>query len=68
MSSCKVPFILVSLSRKMIFLDTFLFSDLISNFMKVILVAAEFFHADGWTDRHYEANSFFFLQFCESAS
>jgi hypothetical protein len=36
----------------------------ISNFMKIRPVGTELFHADGRTDRHYEANSRF-LQFCE---
>jgi hypothetical protein len=29
----------------------------ISNFMKVDPVQAELLHAEGWTGRHYEANS-----------
>jgi len=32
--------------------------------MKICLVEAEFFHADGETDRHDEGNSSF-TQFCE---
>jgi hypothetical protein len=27
--------------------------------MKIRIVAAELFHADGWTDRHDEANNLF---------
>jgi hypothetical protein len=34
--------------------------------MKIHPVEAELFHADGQTERHDEANSFF-LQFCEHA-
>ena len=35
--------------------------------MKILLVGAELFHADGQTDRHDEANSRF-SQFCKCAS
>jgi hypothetical protein len=38
----------------------------ISNFIKIRPVGAEFFHADGQTDRYDEANSRF-LQFSEIA-
>jgi len=37
------------------------------NFLKIHPVAAQFFLADGRTDRHDQANSHF-SQFCESAS
>jgi len=37
-----------------------------SNFMKIRPVGAELFHADGWMDRHEEANSRF-SEFCERA-
>ena len=33
--------------------------------MKILPVGADLFHADGRTDRHDEANSWF-SQFCES--
>jgi len=40
----------------------------ILNFMKILIVGAELFHDDGWTegrtDRHDEAN-ISFLKFCE---
>jgi len=35
--------------------------------MKTLPVGAELLHADRRTDRHDEANSGFFSQFCESA-
>jgi hypothetical protein len=35
--------------------------------MKILPVGAELFHADGHTGRNREANSLFFLQFCECA-
>ena len=35
-------------------------------FMKILSVGAESFHADRWTDVHYEANTSF-TPFCESA-
>ena len=38
----------------------------ISNFIKIRLVGAELFDADGRTDRHEETNSRF-SQFCEGA-
>jgi hypothetical protein len=44
-SSCKVPVILVEF-----FLDRFSEKPHISNFMKIRLVGAELFHADGQTD------------------
>jgi len=34
--------------------------------MKILSVGAESFHADRWTDVHYEANTSF-TPFCESA-
>jgi len=36
----------------------------ITNFMKILSVGAEYFHADGRTGRHDEANRRF-SQFCE---
>jgi hypothetical protein len=36
-------------------------------FRENLPVGAELFRADGRTDRHDEANSRFFLQFCERA-
>jgi hypothetical protein len=69
-SSCKVPFILVRLSRNLNFLDRFFKNLRISNFMKLPPVAAELFNADertdGQKDRHDEANSCF-SQFLERA-
>jgi hypothetical protein len=38
----------------------------ISNFLRILPVEAELFHADGRTDRYNEANSHF-LKFCECA-
>ena len=38
----------------------------ISDFMKILPVGDELFHADGQTDRYEESNSSL-LQFCESA-
>ena len=35
--------------------------------MKIVPVETELFHADTQAGRHDEANSRFFLQFCESA-
>jgi len=37
-----------------------------SNFMKIHPMGVQLFHANGWTDRHDEANSRF-SSFCESA-
>ena len=60
-SSCKVTFIFVRFERNFNFIDRFSKNTQISNFMKIHLVGAEFFHADGrrnrQTDRHDEANS-----------
>jgi hypothetical protein len=47
-------------------LDRFSKNTEIQNFMKIRLVGAKFFHADGQTDRHDEANSRS-SQFCERA-
>jgi hypothetical protein len=48
-SSCKVPVILVSLSRNSNFLDRLSKNRQKSNFMKIRRVEAELFHADGRT-------------------
>jgi len=56
-----------------IYFDRFLKSTEISDFMKIGVVGAELFHADGQThrgtdgrtDEHGEVTSPFFLQFCE---
>jgi len=50
---------------KLNFLNRFSSSSQISDFIKIPLVGAEFFYADGRTDRHDEANNGF-LQSCES--
>jgi len=48
------------------FLDRFSKYIKISNFMKIRVVRAEFFHAGGQTDRYDEGNSRI-SQFCERA-
>jgi len=45
------------------FLDRFSKNPQLSNFIKIRLVEADLFHADGQTDRHDEANSRI-SQFC----
>ena len=50
---------------KMNFVDNIRKKKLSINFMKIRLVGAELFLADGQTDRYNEANSRF-SQFCES--
>ena len=51
---------------KLAFSKQFLKNSGISNFMKIRPVGAEFFHADGRTDRQDKAHSSF-SQLCESA-
>ena len=65
-SSCTIPFILIRIPGKLNFLDRFFKNSQISNFTKILLVAAELFHVDRRMDGHDEANSRF-LQFFESA-
>ena len=65
-SSCKVPVIRVRFYWNLKFLDRFSKNTQISNFVKIRLVGADLFHADGRTDSHDEANSRF-PQFCEAA-
>jgi len=48
--SCKVPFILVRLYWKFNFLDRLSKNTQISNFMKILPVGAEIFHADRRTN------------------
>jgi len=50
LSSCKVSFILVRFSLNLIFLERFSKNHQISNFMKIHLVGAELFRADGRID------------------
>ena len=59
-SSCKVPVIFIG------FFDTFFKKAKILNLIKIRLVGAEFFHANGRKDGHVKANTRF-SQFCESA-
>jgi hypothetical protein len=49
--ACKVPVNLERFSRKFNFLVRFLKNTQMSNFMKISLVGAELFHADGRADR-----------------
>ena len=49
-SSCKVPVILVRFSSNLASLDRFSKNPQMSNFIKIRLVEAELFHADGQTD------------------
>ena len=62
-SSCIVPVIRVILYWKLFFLDRYSKNSQISNFTTIRPVGAEFFHADGQTNRqrdiHDEANSRF---------
>jgi len=55
-----VPVIIVRLSLNLNFLYRFSKSIQISTITKSRPVAAEFFHAGGWTDRHDDDNSRFF--------
>jgi len=48
------------------FLDRFSENTQISNFMKIHLVGADLFHADGRTWRHDESDSHF-SRFCEGS-
>ena len=57
----KYPLFLSNINENLIFENTE-----ISNFMKIRLVGAELFHADGWKDGHDGANSCF-SPFCEGA-
>ena len=65
-SSCDLLVFHVRNWLNLAFLDTFSKITHISNFMKICLAGAKFFHADERTDRHYEANSLF-SQFCQRA-
>jgi len=57
-SSCKVPIILVRISWNFNFLERFSRNPHISNFMKILPVGAESFHADGRTGgQTWHANS-----------
>jgi hypothetical protein len=49
-ASCKLPVIRVRFEWRLHFLDRFSKNTLISNFMKIRSVEAEFFHADGQKD------------------
>jgi hypothetical protein len=66
----EVPFILARFELNFDFFDMCSKDTEISNFMKILPMAAELFHADGRTDgktgRHDEAKSRF-SKFCESA-
>jgi len=50
LSSYKVPLFWSDFYKNLNFLDRFSKSTQISNFMKICLLEAEFFHADGRTD------------------
>jgi hypothetical protein len=66
-SSCKVPAILVRFQLNTNFSRKICEKSIqITNFMKILPVADEFFRADGRTDRHNDVNSQF-SKFCESA-
>jgi len=55
-SSCKVQDILVQIEWNMCFLKTFSKNIQTSNLMKIRLVTAELFHADGRTNRQAGRN------------
>ena len=58
-SSRKVRVIIVRFELNLNFIDRFSKYSPITNFMKILAVGAELFHADRQTDRHDEANSGF---------
>ena len=64
-SSCKTPSILVTFQWNLKFLDNISKNIHIPNFMKILPVGSQLFHADGQMDRYDETNSCF-SQFCES--
>jgi hypothetical protein len=64
--SCKVPLLLSDFNETSIFSTVVRKNPQISNFMKILSVGAELFHADRRTDRHDEADSRC-SQFCEGA-
>ena len=51
-SYIKVPVIRVRFKNNSIFLEIFSKNTLVLNIMKIVLVEAELFHADGQTDMH----------------
>ena len=51
-SYIKVPVIRVRCKNNSIFLEIFSKNTLVLNIMKIVLVEAELFHADGQTDMH----------------
>ena len=63
-SSCKVAVIIVRFERKFCFIDRFSKNCQTWNFMKIHLLGAELFDADGQVDRHAKGNSRF-LKFRE---
>jgi hypothetical protein len=56
-SSCKVTFILVRFQWRLNFVNRFSKNPQITKFMKILLLGAELFRADGQTDRRKEANT-----------
>ena len=50
MSSCKAPLFLSNFNEILIFATDFWKNIQISNFMKILSVGAELFHANGWAD------------------
>jgi hypothetical protein len=65
-SSSKVPFIFARFYWNLNIFDIVSKNALISNFMKIRPLAAQFFYVDGRTDRHDESKSRF-PKFCEGA-